>query len=124
MWIFSTRGFYSVVQHREAAHLVLVRARVKEHLERLQTDFPKQLGDCEIVVMKDADYRVRLTVPREAWAEVVRELTMQIDYDNYKSACGRCSKTETDAEYVHCLNSVWSVMARLQWQTDEPSAKS
>ena len=35
MWLMTTRGFYSVVEHRDDADRLLVRARTREDIEAL-----------------------------------------------------------------------------------------
>ena len=36
MWLMTTRGFYSVVEHRDDADRLLVRARTREDIEALE----------------------------------------------------------------------------------------
>jgi len=94
---------------------VMVRARVRAHLEALQARFPELLGSCEIREFPGADYAWRIFVPKSVWAEVVRCLVEDIDYDNFKAATARRQGPEGRA-YVEALHVVWSTMLGLQRQ--------
>ena len=118
MWLFTQYGFYSVVCARDLAanparidpDTFMVRARSQRHLEALQKRFP-QLTAFEITVTSNTDYRFRTVVPKTVWAEVVRELTAEIDYGNFKD---RAHRQAGDPRYVEALHDVWEVMERLQ----------
>jgi hypothetical protein len=118
MWLFTQYGFYSVVCARDLTgnpsqvdpDTFMVRARRRQHLESLQKRFP-QLGSFEITDTLGTDYRFRVVVPKAVWNEVVRDLTAEIDYGNFKDRAGRASG---DERYVHALHEVWAVMERLQ----------
>jgi len=49
---------------------ILVRTRVRGHLEALQTRCPDLLGDCKIQDSGGTDYAYRLFVEKSAWTEV------------------------------------------------------
>ncbi len=91
----------------------MVRARVRAHLEALQARFPELLGSCEIREFPGADYAWRIFVPKSVWAEVVRRLVEDIDYDNFKAAVARHQRPEGKA-YVEALHAVWKTMLDLQ----------
>jgi len=118
MWLFTQYGFYSVVCARDLAgsstridsNTFMVRARSRRHLESLQKRFP-QLASLEIADTANTDYRFRVVVPKHDWVEVVRELTADIDYGNFKDRAGQCAG---DDRYVDALHDVWEVMERLQ----------
>lgn len=124
MWLFTREGFFSVVCARQGdgkrgrpidPKRVMVRARVRAHLEALQARFPELLGGCEIREFPGADYAWRLFVPKSVWAEVVRRLAEDIDYDNFKAATARRQGPEGTA-YVEALHVVWRTMLGLQRQ--------
>jgi len=79
MWVCLNNAFVSVVRDRNDPRNLLVRARRREHLERL---FPGR----EIVEIPDADYRYRLFVPQEDFTRVVVQRIAAIDYDNFKNS--------------------------------------
>lgn len=82
MWIFTQHGFYNVVCARDLADSrsriapdnLMVRVRIRWHLESLQKRFP-QLACFEILDSANTDYRFRLVMPKPAWAYVTQEPT-------------------------------------------------
>ena len=120
MWIFTTYGFFSAVcarqadgGHRQPVSLdrMMIRARRRQHLDRLIAHFPKLLTTCEIQESTSTDYRFRVFVAKEAWAEVLKQLAMETDYDNFKSAVAKQLSGSADGDqYEEALHDVWDVM--------------
>ena len=100
MWIFLSDAFISVVEHRDDASRLMVRARLKGDIERA-------LPGVEAEETPDADYRYRAVVPRTQFAARVAALAEEIDYPNFKSSVP--DKARHDA-YM----KVWEVMYREQ----------
>jgi hypothetical protein len=122
MWIFSKHGFFSAVCARkgDGGHgqpvdpdRIMVRARVRGHLEALKQRFPDLLGQCDIQESAGTDYAYRLFVQKSAWAQAIAGLAGETDYDNFKSEVAR-HQGRAGAAYEHSLHGVWSVMRRLQ----------
>ena len=122
MWIFTKHGFYSAVCARQGdgkhgqpvdPDRIMVRARVREHLEALKARFPDLLGRCEIREFAGTDYAYRLFVDKSAWSQVLAGLAEETDYDNFKSEVAR-HQGRAGAAYEHSLHQVWSVMNRLK----------
>jgi hypothetical protein len=122
MWIFTKHGFFSAVCARQGAgrhgepvdiDRIMVRARIRGHLEALKKRFPDLLGDCEIQESAGTDYAYRLFVQKSAWTQVLAGLAEETDYDNFKSEVAR-HQGRAGAAYEHSLQEVWSVMNRLQ----------
>ncbi len=109
MWLFTPRGFFSVVAHRDDPGLVLVRARAHEDLRKLTG----VLGQIDILETPDGDYRWRTTVTRRAWTGALVLLAAEIDYPNFKSEVAERQGSERAAAY----GRVWSVMHELQERT-------
>ena len=98
MWVFLNTGSVSVVAHRELADCLLVRARERKHLQAA-------LGtDDGIEETPTADYRFRAVVKREDWALRLGQLSMEIDYDNFK-------KSIKDPEFLGVAEKCWAVGA-------------
>jgi hypothetical protein len=97
MWVFTKHGFVSIVQHRDISECLIVRARDPRPLEEL---WPNH----EIITLEDADYRFRILAQRESVLDVVSDLVLSIDYDNFKNECF------DHPEYLRSLGSVWRVM--------------
>jgi hypothetical protein len=122
MWIFTKHGFFSAVCARKGngkhgqpvdPDRIMVRARVREHLDALKKRFPDLLGQCEIQGSAGTDYAYRLFVPKSAWVQVVAGLAEETDYDNFKSEVAR-HQGRAGAAYERSLHEVWSVMHKLQ----------
>jgi len=122
MWLFTKYGFYSVVSARQGDggysqpvddERMMVRARMRNHLESLRERFVELLGPSEIQVSQGTDYAYRLFVPKSNWSQVVAELANETDYDNFKSAVAKHQGANGTA-YNHALHDVWTVMNWLQ----------
>jgi hypothetical protein len=122
MWIFTRYGFFSAVAARlnNGKHgqpvdpnRIMVRARLRDHLEGLRCRFPDQLGSCEILEHAGSDYAYRIFVDKPVWREVVAALVEETDYDNFKSEAARHLGKKGIA-YERALHDVWSDMRRLQ----------
>jgi hypothetical protein len=122
MWIFTRHGFFSAVCARQGdgkhgqpvdPDRMMVRARVRGHLEALKKRFADLLGECEIYESAGTDYAYRLFVQKSAWMQVLAGLGEETDYDNFKSEVAR-HQGRVGAAYEHSLHEVWSVMNRLQ----------
>lgn len=122
MWIFTKYGFYSAVCVRQGdgssgqpidPERLMVRARVRAHLDALKARYPDPLGACEIQASSHTDYAYRLFVSKNDWAQVMSRLTLDTDYGNFKSEVHR-HQGRAGAPYEHALHDVWSVMHALQ----------
>jgi hypothetical protein len=122
MWVFTRHGFFSAVCARQGdgrhgrpvdTGRIMVRARVRGHLEALKGRFPDLLGRCDIQESASADYAYRLFVPKPAWVRVLSGLGEETDYDNFKAEVARC-QGRAGAAYERSLHEVWSVMLGLQ----------
>jgi hypothetical protein len=122
MWIFTKHGFYSAVCARQGdgkhgkpvdPDRIMVRSRVRGHLEALQKRFADLLGSCHIKEFAGTDYPFRFFVAKTAWAQVVAGLAEETDYDNFKSKVAHHQGTGGRA-YEHSLHEVWAVMHKLQ----------
>jgi len=122
MWIFTKYGFFSAVSARQEnekygqvldPNRIMVRARVRGHLEALKERFPDMLGQCDIHAFIGTDYAFRIFVDKLVWSQVLSDLAKETDYDNFKSEVARYQGPD-GADYEHSLHEVWSVMYRLQ----------
>ena len=69
MWLFTKHGFYSAVCARKGdgshgqpvdPNRIMVRARVRSHLDALKDCFSDLLSDCEIKDFSGTDYAFRI----------------------------------------------------------------
>lgn len=119
MWFFSPLGFYSVVcakkspeSHELDTNKLMIRARCREHLENLLKRFPNKLAGLEILEIPYTDYHCRIIVDRGVWAEIMAELTNDIDYSNFKNEVKDSGYGSN--EYLNALHRVWDVMYDFQ----------
>lgn len=110
MWLFTTSGFYSVVEKPwdRKTQTLTIRARVATDLDALRAGALPELG--ATVEDRHADYRYRAQAPREAVARAMAEMVRTLDYDNFKNAVAR-QQARARAHHYH---EVWDVMYRLQ----------
>ena len=101
MWIFTTQGFVSAVQHRADRTLLMVRARTRQALEELA-----DMSEMGILQTQSADYPFRVVVDRESFQSWVALEVELIDYDNFKNA----AHVMGDQRYDDALMNVWTVM--------------
>lgn len=111
MWVMTTGGFYSAVEHRDNPELVLVRARAKGDLKRLKEYVPT----LKIREDRGADYRWRTTMTRDEWASVLVALSTTIDYDNFKNAVRRKHSVKREGIY----HRVWAALTRIEGGFDD-----
>ena len=105
MWLFTTVGFFSIVQKRgQDTGEVTVRARFKGDLEALRETYLPELGP--VSDTGGTDYAYRAVVSREAFAGAMGRIALDLDYDNFKSAVARRQGHERSSLY----HQVWDVL--------------
>lgn len=102
MWVFTSKGFLSIVTDKDDDEMRLVRARRRSDLEAL-------FGDDEIFEDKRADYRFRLFAHADDVAGALAREALEMSYTNFKS-----SIPAVDPAYHDVCMAVWSEMRRLQ----------
>ena len=100
MWIFMSNSFLSVVQNKDDATLLHVRARKRDDLKLL---FPQAF----ITKTPDGDYPFRCDVGREVFAQALVNEIDQIDYTNFKASV-------KDRRRHDAYMDVWTAMR--SWQ--------
>lgn len=108
MWVFTPDGLVSIVAHRDQPDALLVRARARAHL----VSFLRTLSSPQRSAIRrtpDADYPYRAVVKREAVAEALAKLALDLDYPNFK---GEAYTRGAMAPTV--LHDVWEDARRLE----------
>ena len=90
----------------------MVRARLAAHLRNLQERFPA-LAPQEILTLPDCDYRYRLILPKQLWADALAALALEQDWSNFKN---EAAKFNGHDDYVSSLHKVWGIMYEVQHQ--------
>ena len=107
MWLFTTIGFFSVVQKRGDLGLT-VRARVASDLDRLREQYLPELSGT--IRKAGTDYPFRATVSHEAFALGLAKIGSDIRYDNFKSAVAK----QMGHKRAQIYGQVWSVLHSLE----------
>ena len=111
MWLFTKYGFYSAVCARQGdgrhgqpvdPNRIMVRARLRDHLEALKNRFPDLLDGCEIKEFSGTDYAFRIFVDKPVWSQVLVGLNEEMDYDNFKSEVARHQGTKVPTTSIRC----------------------
>ena len=102
MWIASTSGFFSIVQHREFPDQVFVRARVKKDLENLFD--PERISHTP-----EADYHWRVMISKAEASEIFLRQFQKINYPNFKN---EVAKIPSQKDKLLAYHDIWSVMWR------------
>jgi len=98
MWIFTQKGFLSIVRHIHKPNVLIVRSRFKGHIERI---FSKA------IVEEDAtrDYHFRAELPVREVSEAIAKIISDINYPNFKN-----SLDMDDEKYFESCIDVYSVV--------------
>jgi len=100
MWLCTSTSFLSVVADLDDKDRLLVRARVKGHIESI---FPC----ADVFTDEHADYYYRALLPRKTVADAMAQSVESIQYPNFKDSVS--NPTLHDA-YL----KVWEATRRLQ----------
>lgn len=120
MWVFSVYGFYSIASADKEGvtprqidpNKVMVRARVRLHLESLQERFPF-LKQYPILEWDDRDYGFRIICPKKDWVLALTEMAEEQEWSNFKDEAHH-NQVDVGSAYISALHRVWSVMLSLQ----------
>ena len=101
MWLFTTYGFLSVVQHNAMPNHFQIKARVPNPLQEL-------LPNHEIEIIDWADYRYRISIEKSEALPVLLKLMEEIEYTSFKNSCSK------DGIYHTVLARIWNIMYTYQ----------
>lgn len=108
MWVFTSFGFFSVVQHRARPDHVLVRARDRADLVALV----KRVGKPKPAIRHTpaADYPYRLELAKGRFASFMSSIALELDYPNFKGAVAERQGYERAAVY----HDVWAKLRSIE----------
>ena len=106
MWIFTTFGFFSVVQ-KQGSPLLTIRARVREDLDGLRDRYLPSLSPT--IAGAGTDYRYRATVSHEHLALAMAAIVRDIDYSNFKYEVARQQDRSREAVYHKVWDALWQL---------------
>ncbi len=114
MWLLTQVGFFSVVQCRDDAARVMIRARVKTDLRALMKATRVR---APIVETLQADYPYRIIVRRSDLQLITHALCGALDYTNFKDRIGA-----SDRERERLYHEVWALLRQLEALEARPAA--
>jgi len=94
MWIFSTQGFYSIVQCGEDSRLVEVESSSRQDLERLFALASEETAMLDIVPPSAADQPYQVTMTKELWAKLSAALVSDVTYTDFEKKFQRVFPSE------------------------------
>ena len=100
MWIFTQRGFLSIVRHTGKPETLIVRSRFQGHIEKM---FP----NAHVIEDATRDYRYRSELPAKEVSKVIARLVSEIDYGNFKNSLGM-----EEQGYLNCCIDVYNSVPR------------
>lgn len=127
MWIFGRTFFVSATRAefdhpgyqdmlrpadwREKSY-IMVRGRIRGDLESIIERYIEPNGAVpEIFELPYHDYRYRFLIEQGRWADIVREMVIDVDYSNFKLVSQQIALTpEIGQARADLLAKVWEVM--------------
>ncbi|MEI6314835.1 MAG: hypothetical protein WCO89_08200 [Syntrophus sp. (in: bacteria)] len=100
MWLFTNKGFLSIIQDFRDPDTLIVRSRFPDHIQSL---FP----DAKVTKTTSRDYLYRTLLPRQEVVEVLKKYTEEMDYTNFKDSVD-------EPIYHRACSDVWGIMRRYQ----------
>ena len=108
MWIFTTIGFFSVVQ-KPGTTFLTVRARVASDLDNLRTKFMSQLSPT--LKGGGTDYPFRATISHKDFGAGLSKMGEAIGYPNFKSEVGRRMGRRREQAYHKVWHDLFDLAA-------------
>ena len=96
MWIFTTKGFLSIVRHMDKSNILIVRSRFRGHIEKI---FPK----AKVIEDGSRDYRFRVELDIKEVARVIAGMVLVINYDNFKGSLD----ADDQGYYESCIDTYY-----------------
>jgi 8-oxo-dGTP pyrophosphatase MutT (NUDIX family) len=105
MWLFTTVGFFSVVQKPGMTDLT-IRTRVREDLDRLRAEYLPELGPTQTTPGNDYPYRA--LAGHDSLAAALGRLVTDLHYGNFKDAVALKQGSPRSSAY----HDVWSAVRK------------
>lgn len=107
MWLFTPFGFYSVVRDSTGKKL-MVRARVREDLDRLRDVYLPSLSVTKATPERDYPFRAFVEPPK--FGAALAQIGKDIDYRNFKAKVG----VQLGDRRERLYEKVWDVMRKVK----------
>ena len=107
MWIFTTFGFFSVVQ-KPGTDCLTIRARTRDDLDALRARYLPTLS--KTITGGGTDYPFRATVAHDELADAMVEIVRDVTYANFKNEV----QHEAGEHRAHVYGRVWTELLALE----------
>ena len=110
MWLFTPQGFFSISQPRDEPSRVQVRARKEAHIRALAEHIRDDVVADSVVVEVNPkrDYKYRLHMPKDVFANWMSTYVEKLDYDNFKmTTLHRAREKNENDDYCDLLHDIW-----------------
>jgi len=117
LWLFTTKGFFSIVEHKKDPNRVVIRARVRKDIDNIKMlceELGLEVSDVEENV--SFDYRYRVFASRIDWASVMTQLITDMDYTNFKNAVFDVDSPKVRDRRHEAYLDIWAIMHELQFR--------
>jgi len=101
MWVFTEKGFVSVVKDTKKPGMLIVRARDAESLSTISA-----MSGSPVVKSPLNDYPYRVFVDPQTYSLWLMETASEINYTNFKNHMYKVR----GSDFAHSLSRVWEVM--------------
>ena len=119
MWVFTTRGFFSIVEHKKDPNRVVIRARIRKDIEKVKTLFEEMgLEASDILESLNSDYKYRIFAGRIDWASVMTQLITDMEYTNFKNAVYEVDSREIRVKRHEAYLDIWAIMHEMQFREE------
>jgi len=117
LWVFTTKGFFSIVEHKKDPNLVVIRARVRKDIDNIKMLF-EELGleVSDVAENVSFDYKYRVFAGRIDWASVMIRLITDMGYTNFKNAVYEADSPEVMDQRHEAYLDIWAIMHELQFR--------
>jgi hypothetical protein len=111
MWLFTPDFFVSVVEKPQdrSKGTLTVRTRNRADMDALTT---KYFPNAKPYKVKHSDYEWRIRVPKVAWAEAVKQMAMEIDWNNFKDEVTKRQGWDRHDVYLRVWKALLSISDR------------
>jgi hypothetical protein len=112
MWLFTVRGFFSVVADNQHEGRMLIRARCRQDALNLYNDHHEVLSSMTKPASDESgDYRYWIGLDKKDWIKLAARLAEAVDYSNFKSAVhDQPSQSNKSMAYLR----IWQTMMDVQ----------
>lgn len=117
MWVFTTKGFFSIVEHKKDPNRLLIRARIRKDIDNIKMLFEALgLRVSDVLESASSDYRYRIFANRIDWASVMTHLITDMGYTNFKNAAYETDSSEIRDKRHEAYLDIWAIMHELQFR--------